>query len=350
MTENTTSNSRRPATGFVVFLALTLLAIASYTSGFRAAGFAWVDAFGAAVAHVVPGATVAVGAWRLQSRLPTGLSPAGIALHLLFAICTALAWLGLTLLVTLIARPDILADVIPRAAPGTVFSGFAVYGAIAIAHRVMELRRRAALREAALVRAELAALRAKVEPHFLYNTLETIAGLVRDRPDAAQDAIAGLGRMLRRVLDAPLSTEADDLVPLSEELQLVRDYLAIETLRMGERLKVIEATDEAVLDLGVPPFILQTLVENAVQHGLAPQTEAGTLSISAMREGADLVVVVTDDGKGTDEARLEAGGLGLNLLRSRLDAHFPGQAQVDFAATPARGTSVRIAIPAREVD
>jgi hypothetical protein len=350
MTGLVTGTSRRPAAGLVVLLSLTMLAFASYTSGFRAAGFSWTDAAGAAFAHVVPGATVAVGAWRLQPRMAAGLSPAGIALHLLSAGGTALAWLLLTLLVTLIARPDILVDVIPRAAPGTLFSGLAVYGSIAIAHRMMESRRRAALREAALARAELAALRAKVEPHFLYNTLETISGLLRARPDAAEEAIARLGRMLRRVLDAPLSTEADDLVPLSRELQLVRDYLAIETLRMGERLRVVAAIDDTVLGLGVPPFVLQTLVENAVQHGLAPRTEGGTLAISAAREGGDLVLVVSDDGKGTDEARLEAGGLGLNLLRSRLDAHFPDHAKVDFAATPERGTSVRVAIPVREVE
>ena len=115
-------------------------------------------------------------------------------------------------------------------------------------------------REAAAARAELAALRARVEPHFLYNALESVAGLVRADPDAAEEAIARLGGALRRLLDRETDTDSPDgLVPLADEMATVRDTLFIERLRMGERLMVIERIEEGALDCLVPSLTLQPL-------------------------------------------------------------------------------------------
>lgn len=350
MTSNPTPFREQLLLGSSLFTLLTALVLSVYSFGFRAAGFDWTDALGAAFAHVLPGAVAATFAGTIQPRIRTHEAAARIGLHVVAAMVTAVSWLVLMLFVTWVARPEILADVIPAAGPGTLLSGLIVYAVVVLVFDVIERRRRSAVRDAALARAQLAALRAKVEPHFLYNTLETISALVSKRPEMAQDAIMRLGRMLRRVLDEPLVTEADDLMPLREEMMLVRDYLAIEKLRMGDRLRVEEYISDDCFTLAVPPFTLQTLVENAVIHGIAPRSGQSTLSITAARDGKQLVLVVADDGVGTCDARLENGGMGLTLLKSRLDAHFPGSATVDVASEPGHGTSVRISIPAMEVE
>ncbi len=333
-----------------IFALVTALALSLYSFGFRAAGFDWTDALGAASAHVLPGAVAATFALSIQPRIHARKATARFGLHVVAAIITAVSWLALMLFVTWLARPGILTDVIPAAGPGTLLSGLIVYAVVVLVYDVIDRRQRSAVRDAALARAQLAALRAKVEPHFLYNTLETISALVSKQPEMAQDAIMRLGRMLRRVLDEPLVTQADDLLPLSEEMMLVRDYLAIEMLRMGDRLRIEEYISEDCFTLAVPPFTLQTLAENAVIHGIAPRSGQSTLSVTAAREGRQLVLVVADDGVGTCDERLENGGMGLTLLKSRLDAHFPGLSSVDVASEPGYGTSVRISIPAMEVE
>lgn len=329
---------------------LTVLAGAVYAFGFNAFGLAWPDALGASVAHVLPGAIVATAAWRLQAvihRLPVwGVTFA----HLGLAPLVGVVWVMLTLAFTWLARPDLVATVGPAAAPGTMVSGVAVYLVVAVVFSTVEGRRQVALHDAARARAELAQLRARVEPHFLFNTLETISALVHDRPMAAEDAIARLGRILRRVIEQPQDTGPDGLVPFAEELALVRDYLAIARLRMGERLLVIDEVGDDVHDLCVPAFAVQTLVENAVLHGLGPSLGGGTLSISAMRECQALVVVVADDGVGADEVSMHEKGQGLRLVRARLEAHFQGQARMDIAAKPGLGVSVRLSMPAEHAE
>jgi hypothetical protein len=329
---------------------LTILVMAVYGFGFRAFGLDWVDAMGASGAHVLPGAVVATGAWQLQAgilRLPVwGATLA----HLCLAPLAGAVWMALTLVITWVARPDLVATVGPAAAPGTLMSGVAVYLVVAAVFSTLDGRRRVAVRDAALARAQLAQLRARVEPHFLFNTLETISALVHDRPAAAEDAIARLGRILRRVMEQPQEAGPDGLVPLAEELALVRDYLAIARLRMGHRLRVIEGIETDALDLGVPAFALQTLVENAVLHGLGPSVAGGTLSISAMREGRSLVLVVADDGVGADEDGMRTGGQGLQLVRARLEAHFGGRGTMDIAAERGLGVSVRLSMPAEQAE
>ena len=350
MTSNPSPFRERALLGTSIFTLLTALALSVYSFGFRAAGFDWTDALGAAFAHVLPGAVAATFSVTIQPRIRAQVAAARIGLHVVAAMVTAISWLVLMLFVTWLARPEIVTDVIPSAGPGTLLSGLIVYAVVVLVSDVIERRRRSAVRDATLARAQLAAFRAKVEPHFLYNTLETISALVSKQPEMAQDAIIRLGRMLRRVLDEPLVTEADDLLPLREEMMLVRDYLAIETLRMGDRLSVEEYIGEDCFTLAVPPFTLQTLVENAVIHGIAPRSGQSTLSVTAARDGKQLVLVVADDGVGTCDERLENGGIGLTLLKSRLDAHFPGSASVDVASEPGHGTSVMISFPALEVE
>lgn len=207
--------------------------------------------------------------------------------------------------------------------------------------------------EAALVRAELAAISGKLNPHFLFNTLNSIIFLTRKDPGAAERALLSFARMLRYLLDA--NRGAADRVPLREELDFVRDYLDLETLRLGTRLVVTWRIDDAALDAAVPPLTLQPLVENAIIHGIAPRAEPGTVQIEAERPNAaaDLVVRVRDDGAGCAwpppaPATGHTGGIGLGALRRRFALDYGGRARLDIRSAPGQGFCVEIVIPANE--
>ena len=163
------------------------------------------------------------------------------------------------------------------------------------AHRAALL---AAQAEAGLVRAELAAISGKLNPHFLFNTLNSIIFLTRKDAAAAERALLSFARMLRYLLDA--NRGAADRVPLREELDFVRDYLGLESLRLGARLAVVWKIDEAASEETIPPLTLQPLVENAIVHGIAPRTETGTVQIECTRLAPPdrLLLRVKDDGAG----------------------------------------------------
>ena len=202
----------------------------------------------------------------------------------------------------------------------------------------------AARAEAALVRAELAAINGKLNPHFLFNTLNTLLMLTRRDPGAAEDALLRFARMMRHVLDSTRASQ--DRVALRDELDFVRDYLALEGLRLGARLKVRWDLDEAVLDDTLPPLTLQPLVENAVQHGLAPQLQGGELHICAERAGTLLRLRVRDDGAGCDWPPAAAGrGVGLSALQRRFELDYEGRARLHVRSAAGQGFEVEVLIP-----
>lgn len=323
---------------------ITAMALLVYALGFRAASFSWFNAFGAASAHVIPGALVGIMAWNAQGWISGAALPQWF-LHPLFACLSGTVWLVLMLAFTLSVRPDIIDFVIQAASLSTFVSGVVLYSAISMISAIATSRQRVAEIDLARARAELKAIRARIEPHFLFNALETISALTQQNPEAAATAIGRLGRLLRRVLSTPIEEHPDAPVPLLEELAFVRDYLAIEKLRFGDRLRVVERVDPSTLAAGLPPLTLQTLVENAVIHGLGPAPGPVTISVAAERQDEMLVIAVSDDGEGSPEESFFEGGLGLRLLRTRLDAHWSGKTAFDVASSPGHGTSVRIAVP-----
>ncbi len=161
--------------------------------------------------------------------------------------------------------------------------------------------------------AELRALKAQLHPHFLFNALNAVSADVARDPEGAREALASLGDLLRYALDAGTR----DLVPLSDEVAFAREYLALEARRMGERLRTRWDVDERALAAAVPPLVLQTLVENAVQHGLAPRRTGGTVAVSVGFDGAHVRVRVWDDGMGVAGGAL-APGIGLANADERL--------------------------------
>ena len=184
--------------------------------------------------------------------------------------------------------------------------------------------------------AQLASLSSRVQPHFLFNTLNSISGLIREQPLQAEAMIEHLSSLLRSSLDSK------DTVAVTQELRLVTDYLEIQRARLGTRLRYDLDVDT---DIGgnVPPFSLQTLVENAVKHVAGRRTEGVALRVSARREGASLVVGVTDDGPGFDPDAMIAGH-GLDLLQRRLRGVFGSRASLDFHREP-HAMTVQLRVP-----
>ncbi len=216
----------------------------------------------------------------------------------------------------------------------------------------------AARAEAALVRAELAAISGKLNPHFLFNTLNSLLMLTRRDPAAAEQSLLRFSRMMRYVLDTTRGRA--DRVTLQEELDFVRDYLELESLRLGSRLKVDWQIDPATVNDPIPPLTLQPLVENSVLHGISPQTAGGTVRIQSRRLAADdaLALQVADDGAGctwpppaapAGPSTSKPAGVGLSALRRRFELDFGGRARLDVHSSPGAGFRVDITIPHAEL-
>jgi len=212
---------------------------------------------------------------------------------------------------------------------------------------------------ALLAETQLAAVRARIHPHFLFNTLTSIAGLCRIAPEKAEAATIQLAQITRRALEA----DARSTVPLTDELEYVRDYLEIEQLRLGSRLGVCWEIDppEAPERVRVPPFAVQTLVENAVQHGIAPKWEPGTVTVTIRAYPHHILVAVTDDGIGMDADKRTAAlprcpdrtllrewserPHGLSLSQEQLVYLYGPLSRLRLYSQPDEGTRVAFVIP-----
>jgi sensor histidine kinase YesM len=196
-----------------------------------------------------------------------------------------------------------------------------------------------------LHKAQLMALRMQVNPHFLFNTLHTIGALVRDgNHRGAVEMIERLGDIMRHVL----ASEAAPDAPLHEEIAFLRQYLEIEQVRFGDRLRVSWQLDPALEPLLVPQLILQPLVENALRHGLAPRARPGTLTIGARVDGERLELRVADDGVGlpADFPTRSNGGVGLANVRARLSQRYGDAARLSLLSAEApTGVTALVVLP-----
>jgi two-component system LytT family sensor kinase len=203
----------------------------------------------------------------------------------------------------------------------------------------------AARLDAELSQARLQALQQQMHPHFLFNTLQSIAVLMHRDKDAAEEMLAGLGELLRGSLRG--RGQADVLVPLSRELDYVGHYLAIERMNIGERLQIEQDIAPDTLELAVPELLLQPLVENAVRHGIAPSVRGGTVRITTRREHGVLRLDVSDDGAGPGKSTPGAG-IALQNTRRRLQLLYPDAHVIEIVEPPDGGLEVRLSLPARE--
>lgn len=194
--------------------------------------------------------------------------------------------------------------------------------------------------ESLAARAELRLLQAQIEPHFLFNTLSNTVGLIEQDPPAARAMLLDLTTLLR----ASLARTRREETALSEELELLRAYLGIMGRRMGERLVWRIEAEPDVLEMRLPPLLLQPLAENAIHHGLEPKPEGGELVIACRRRGERADITVTDNGAGLGGAHT-GSGVGLANVRARLAARYGAAATLELAENPGGGVTARLSIP-----
>ena len=307
------------------------------------------------VTYLLPAVAAGALAWRLALHLPwRRLSWIRFcAIELALALGFTVAWnVGFFGLLWLQAGPEVMRSVQRQTGAWQLLFGLVIYGmhaALFHALRVSgELRRQkiaAAEAESLRVRAEMEALRGQLNPHFLFNSLHSITALVRSDPPRAEEALLQFAGLLRRVLE--LKRETADDVSLAEEMSFVDDYLAIERLRLGGRLRVNRTIPADALACRLPVFSVQPLVENAIRYAVAPRRDGGNVTLeAAVREG-QLVFTVADDGPGADPAAIAAAtGVGLSVIRRRLQLQYGDRATFRVDTAPGQGFRVTLALPA----
>jgi two-component system LytT family sensor kinase len=202
--------------------------------------------------------------------------------------------------------------------------------------------------ERLLVEARLAALTSQINPHFLFNTLNSVSSLIRTNPNQARGMVMKLSAVLRRLL-----RKHENFSTLREELSFIEDYLSIETVRFGDKLRFEKDVAEDTLDMLVPSMLLQPLVENSIKHGIGSKVEGGTIRIRAHRGKSRLHLLVEDDGVGIPEARLATvfdQGIGISNVSERLKVLFGGEYRMWIESQPGEGTRTQIEVPELQTD
>jgi two-component system LytT family sensor kinase len=198
--------------------------------------------------------------------------------------------------------------------------------------------------ERLLMQARVDALISQINPHFLFNTLNTVSSLVRFDPDTARKIVLKLSNILRRRLKTQIH-----FAPLKQEIEFIDDYLDIEVVRFGkDKLQIRKEIDPDTLDLVVPSMIFQPLVENAIRHGIGPKIEGGTITLRSRRQNGRLSVEVIDDGMGFPDGRrpeISESGIGIRNVRERLKALYGQEFSFNIESIPGKGTAVCLEIP-----
>jgi two-component system LytT family sensor kinase len=211
-----------------------------------------------------------------------------------------------------------------------------IWNSARIEHRLQE-------QEKLLLAAKIESLKSQINPHFLFNTLTSISSLIRAEPDTARTLIIRLSALLRRLLRSH-----QHFVSLREELEAIDEYLDIEVIRFGPKLKVIKDIDPDTMNLIVPSMILQPLVENSIKHGFSRKVGPGSITIRSHRENGRAVIEVEDDGMGFFAESLDqqmSSGIGLANVRERLRVIYGATYQLKLSSEPGKGTRARIEVP-----
>jgi len=355
-----TDVARRPRLGPPVAIAAIsawVLVIAFYAVVFALSGAPIPIAIRGALGNAIPDGLLALAVFGTARRLDAPQAGMGRLLRahavralllvgLAFTAKTLLLWVDMTLF----GSKDPF-RLVPSIVAWQIFVSTLIYTASAAAsHLVLTDRRlreeeaRAARAEALRARAELSALRAQLNPHFLFNVLHSVLGMVRAHPAMAEAALEGLGDLLRYALR--VHRDGVDRTALRHEWEFMETYLGLEKIRLGDRIQVTRRADEAALDASVPTFSLQPLVENAVRHGIASRAAGGKISVEARLEGDALRLEVSNDGDGLSATTADdEGGIGLRVLRERLDVLYRGQARMTTGPTEEGGYRVVLILP-----
>jgi two-component system LytT family sensor kinase len=195
-----------------------------------------------------------------------------------------------------------------------------------------------------LLKARMDALSSQINPHFLFNTLNTVSALIRYAPDMAREVVLKLSNILRRLL-----RKHETFVPLREELEFIDDYLDIEVARFGrDSLEIVKNIEEETLEAFVPSMLIQPIVENSLKHGLSVKLEGGKLQVRTKSRAGRLQIEIEDNGAGISEEKMPhvyVEGIGLSNVRERLRVLYGGDFQLEIQSRPGEGTLIRIEIP-----
>ena len=211
-----------------------------------------------------------------------------------------------------------------------------IWNSARIEHRLQE-------QEKLLMTARVEALASQINPHFLFNTLTSISSLIRSQPETARVLIVKLSGLLRRLLRSQ-----EHFVTLRDELDAIDEYLDIEHIRFGPRLRIDKQIDVTCLDIVVPSMLLQPIVENSIKHGIEPKLGEGIITIRTTRSGREIVIAVIDNGVGVapgQSSRVQGTGIGLRNVNERLRVIYGSNYQLQLDSLPGEGTCVRIVIP-----
>ena len=230
-----------------------------------------------------------------------------------------------------------------------IFLGLVLYTAILAVNYVLDFRARLVQQQAETARlneqlskAQLDAVRRQIEPHFLFNTLNSVSALIREnRNDAAVMMIAGLSDFLRRLLQDPSRQQ----VPLAEEMEFAQKYLDIQKVRFVERLQLVIDVPSDLLVAQVPTLILQLMVENAIKHGISKRAQGGLVRISAMRTNGTLTLSVYNDGPSLPSTNLAPTGIGLSNMRTRLQGLYGEAFALQMQNQQPSGVEVSVSVP-----
>ena len=232
---------------------------------------------------------------------------------------------------------------------------FVIFGttffAVALPLKIWSNSRNEKLIEAqkqSLTEARLRALSSQINPHFLFNTLNSVSSLIRTDPEQARNVVYKLSNILRRLL-----RKTDNLAPLREELAFIDDYLAIEMVRFGEKLRFEKDIAADTLDVMAPAMLLQPIIENSIKHGLASKIDGGVIRVRSRLESGRLKIVIEDDGAGIAEAKLASlfeSGIGISNVNERLKVLFNGDCRMFIDSKPGEGTRTELEMPANHFD
>ena len=195
--------------------------------------------------------------------------------------------------------------------------------------------------EAAVKDFELKTLKSQLNPHFMFNALNSIRALIDEDPKSAQTAVTKLSNILRY----SLKIERNEVVPLDEEMQTVADYLALETIRLEERIKYKITVDPKSSKIEIPPMMIQTLVENGIKHGIAKRTSGGEIFVSTKLENSNLYINIKNSGQIDDDLLKQSNGFGISNTKQRLSLIYGDSAKFEIKNNADDSVSAQITIP-----
>ncbi len=323
-------------------------------------GLPWDLGLRNTLAYLLPDALLGLAVLQLPQRLPwpdgnwlpLGFKHAGLLL--VFVALSSIGWFALVRLDAVVFGDATGGAINLRLLPWRIANDLLVYGTCAgLAYALQNaasarvFAAQVAKADTLRARAQLEVMRNQLNPHFVLNTLHALIGLVGRDPAVAEDALERLGDLLRYSLR--IQRDGVDEMPLRNEWSFVQSFIDIERLRLGERLRTRFHLPEDTLDCMVPTFALQTLVENAIKHAVAPRSDGGTIDVDIHTLDGRLRIQVSDEGPGgAVQTGSENNGVGLRLLQERLVALYAGNASLDLQTVGA-GTHAVLDLPLRRV-